>query len=66
MTLNVIMLSVTIKSIMLNVVAPIVVPPNVRLGSEWPDRVIYHQLGNFWRLFVIFWKHEVAQRNGNF
>jgi hypothetical protein len=31
----------------------------------WPDWAIFHQLGYFWRLIMIFWKDEVAQRNGN-
>jgi hypothetical protein len=26
---------------------------------------IFHQLGYFWRLIMIFWKDEVAQRNGD-
>jgi hypothetical protein len=37
-----------------------------RLYPGWQDWVIFHQLGYFWKLIVIFWKDEVAQNNGNF
>ncbi len=33
--------------------------------AGWPDWAIFHQLGYFWRFIVIFWKDEVAQRNGD-
>jgi hypothetical protein len=32
----------------------------------WPDWAIFHQLGYFWRLIMIFWEDEVAQYNGDF
>jgi len=33
---------------------------------QWPDWVIFCQLGYFWRLIMIFWIDYVAQNNGNF
>ncbi len=33
--------------------------------SGWPDWAIFHQLGYFWRLVMLFWKDEVAQIYGD-
>jgi hypothetical protein len=35
------------------------------LAPGWPDLAIFHQLGFVWKLIIIFWKDEVAQRNGD-
>jgi hypothetical protein len=40
------------------------VPLSLALLAGWPDWVIFHQLGYFWRLIIIFWKDKVAQNNG--
>ncbi len=37
-----------------------------QLQTGWPDWVIFHQLGYFWKLIMIFWKDEVAQNNSDF
>ncbi len=39
---------------------------NKMLVKLTPDWAIFPQLGDFRRLFMNFWKHEVAERNGDF
>ncbi len=37
----------------------------VYVAAGWQDWAIFRQLGYFWRLIMIIWKDEVAQRNGD-
>jgi hypothetical protein len=38
---------------------------DTKLSPGRPDWAIFHQLGYFWKLIVIFWKDEAAQSNSD-
>ncbi len=41
-------------------------PDSLNRVTGWPDWTIFHQLGYFLRLIMIFCKDEVAKNNGDF